>query len=71
MKCVICKKEILDEKFAPFCSSRCKNVDLNRWFNEIYVIPETNNEKKAGQESEFDLYENIDCPDSSVGRAED
>jgi uncharacterized protein len=23
----------------PFCSPRCKDVDLNRWFSGAYVIP--------------------------------
>ena len=23
----------------PFCSERCKNVDLNRWLTGAYVIP--------------------------------
>jgi endogenous inhibitor of DNA gyrase (YacG/DUF329 family) len=24
---------------APFCSTHCKNVDLNRWLSGLYVIP--------------------------------
>jgi len=24
--------------FAPFCSDRCKLVDLSRWLNEEYVV---------------------------------
>ncbi|MEM0899765.1 MAG: DNA gyrase inhibitor YacG [Pseudomonadota bacterium] len=23
----------------PFCSERCKNIDLNRWLSGTYVIP--------------------------------
>lgn len=23
----------------PFCSERCKLIDLGRWFNEEYVVP--------------------------------
>ncbi len=72
MKCVICKKEIELKEFVPFCSSRCRNIDLNRWFDEVYVVPDGDNvEKNAGQDSKIDLYENMNCPDSSVGRAED
>ncbi|MBX9655740.1 DNA gyrase inhibitor YacG [bacterium] len=27
----------------PFCSDRCRNVDLNGWFTEAYSVPvETN-----------------------------
>ncbi len=71
MKCVICKKEFQNAEYTPFCSLRCKNIDLAHWFNGDYVIHEQNNEKKAGQDTETSLYNNLDCPDSSVGRAED
>lgn len=23
----------------PFCSKRCADVDLNRWFSESYTVP--------------------------------
>ncbi|MFP6612172.1 MAG: DNA gyrase inhibitor YacG [Pirellulales bacterium] len=25
----------------PFCSERCRQVDLGRWFNEEYSMPHT------------------------------
>jgi len=28
-----------DESFGPFCSRRCKLVDLGKWLNEQNVIP--------------------------------
>lgn len=34
-KCPICGKEVQKE-FAPFCSKRCADIDLNRWFSEVY-----------------------------------
>ena len=37
-KCVICGKP-QDERFRPFCSKRCADVDLNRWFSGKYAIP--------------------------------
>ncbi|HYD73523.1 MAG TPA: DNA gyrase inhibitor YacG [Candidatus Binatia bacterium] len=37
-KCVICGKP-QDEKYRPFCSKRCADVDLNRWFSGGYAIP--------------------------------
>jgi len=37
-KCVICGKP-QDAKFKPFCSKRCADVDLNRWFTGSYAIP--------------------------------
>lgn len=27
-----------ENKFAPFCSERCKLIDLGKWLNEEYVI---------------------------------
>lgn len=36
-KCVVCGKP-QDAKFKPFCSKRCADVDLNRWFSGGYAI---------------------------------
>jgi len=36
--CVICGKP-RDPRYAPFCSSRCADVDLHRWLKGTYVIP--------------------------------
>jgi len=33
------------QKFHPFCSKHCADVDLNRWLKGSYVIP-------ASEESE-------------------
>ena len=29
----------------PFCSTRCKNVDLNRWLSGSYAIPVRDDEE--------------------------
>jgi endogenous inhibitor of DNA gyrase (YacG/DUF329 family) len=36
--CPICRKPAT-EASRPFCSERCRNVDLNRWLSNSYVIP--------------------------------
>ena len=36
--CPICKKP-RTEDFAPFCSQRCKDRDLARWFGDGYSVP--------------------------------
>ncbi len=36
--CPECGKPSTRENY-PFCSSRCKAVDLNRWLSGSYVIP--------------------------------
>ena len=37
-RCPICGKDAA-EKTRPFCSARCKAIDLNRWLSGHYVIP--------------------------------
>lgn len=37
-KCPICAKPAAAED-KPFCSPRCRQVDLNRWLGETYRIP--------------------------------
>ena len=41
--CPICKK-IAVQKFQPFCSKRCADIDLGRWLKGSYII--------AGSDSE-------------------
>jgi uncharacterized protein len=36
--CPICKKPSV-EKFNPFCSSRCADIDLGKWLGERYRVP--------------------------------
>lgn len=37
-RCPICGRP-RDPAFRPFCSKRCKDVDLARWMNEVYAVP--------------------------------
>ncbi|MDR1333841.1 MAG: DNA gyrase inhibitor YacG [Holosporaceae bacterium] len=69
-KCLICKRNFEKTDCEPFCSLRCKNVDLGKWLNESYFIPEKS-EEGSGQTIDFILYECMERPGSSVGRAED
>jgi endogenous inhibitor of DNA gyrase (YacG/DUF329 family) len=41
MKCPSCKKEIeyAGNPFRPFCSERCKLIDLGKWAGEQYRVP--------------------------------
>jgi len=36
--CPTCGKPTAQE-WRPFCSKRCADIDLGRWFNERYVVP--------------------------------
>ncbi|GHC80483.1 DNA gyrase inhibitor YacG [Limoniibacter endophyticus] len=35
----------------PFCSPRCKAVDLNRWLTGAYIIPVRDDEDEDGASS--------------------
>jgi uncharacterized protein len=55
MKCPTCKKSIPDpapgaelSPFFPFCSDRCKLIDLGRWLDGKYQIPVVDREDKHG-----------------------
>lgn len=37
-RCPVCRKPT-QERWRPFCSKRCADVDLNRWLGGSYVIP--------------------------------
>jgi uncharacterized protein len=36
--CPICGKPAAAQ-FRPFCTRRCRNVDLNRWLSGVYAVP--------------------------------
>lgn len=55
MKCPICKKES-NSKYRPFCSLRCADIDLGRWFDGSYAIPLDN-----GEEIDFENEEKLDA----------
>lgn len=38
MACPICSKEA-DQKYRPFCSKRCADIDLAKWLGGGYSIP--------------------------------
>jgi endogenous inhibitor of DNA gyrase (YacG/DUF329 family) len=39
MRCPICGKEVkIEDPYMPFCSDRCRIVDLGNWASEKYRI---------------------------------
>jgi endogenous inhibitor of DNA gyrase (YacG/DUF329 family) len=44
--CPICAKPS-QQKFHPFCSARCAQVDLNRWLGGHYAIPAESEQTSA------------------------
>ena len=51
VKCPTCRKETAwqGNPFRPFCSERCKMIDLGAWANGEYRVP---GEKKPAEEEE-------------------
>lgn len=48
--CPICGKPALfspENRFRPFCSERCRLIDLGQWATESYRIPQAEKESAA------------------------
>jgi endogenous inhibitor of DNA gyrase (YacG/DUF329 family) len=46
--CPICGKPA-ETRFRPFCSARCADIDLGRWFTERYRIPADGPDEEDGE----------------------
>jgi endogenous inhibitor of DNA gyrase (YacG/DUF329 family) len=49
--CPICGKPRV-QQFRPFCSKRCADVDLNRWFKGVYAVAVTETDDEDGDKAE-------------------
>jgi endogenous inhibitor of DNA gyrase (YacG/DUF329 family) len=38
--------------FHPFCSKRCSDIDLSRWFSGVYAVPTEEPEEGSLPEGE-------------------
>jgi len=53
MRCPVCRKTVeATAPLRPFCSERCKMIDLGRWLDGSYAIP---GEPATGEDVEDDL----------------
>jgi endogenous inhibitor of DNA gyrase (YacG/DUF329 family) len=52
LRCPICKKVVKsgDAEF-PFCSDRCRTIDLGKWASGEYVIPSPSDSDEQIRES--------------------
>jgi endogenous inhibitor of DNA gyrase (YacG/DUF329 family) len=51
MKCPICKKDVKEsDTDYPFCSERCRILDLGNWATGKYAIPSDAPMKKDDEE---------------------
>jgi len=48
-QCAICRRPV-DPDFRPFCSKRCADVDLPRWFTGAYAVPAVEQEEVSEDE---------------------
>lgn len=55
-RCPLCGA-VRDAAFRPFCSKRCKDRDLNRWFTGAYAIPavEADEDDDSGEAADGDV----------------
>lgn len=49
--CPECNRASVREHY-PFCSDRCRSLDLARWLNGSYAIPVADDESKADHPDE-------------------
>ena len=53
MRCPICEKEVkLEDPEMPFCSERCRLIDLGNWASEKYAVSVPIHEQDEFEESE-------------------
>ena len=50
--CPICRRAPADAKYKPFCSKRCADVDLQRWFAGSYAVPGPADERPPDEDPE-------------------
>jgi endogenous inhibitor of DNA gyrase (YacG/DUF329 family) len=47
-RCPICDKPV-EAPYKPFCSRRCADVDLQRWFSGGYVVPGADTDEEGSK----------------------
>lgn len=48
LRCPICRRKAAPDH-APFCSPRCRDVDLVNWLDDRYAIPVRDAEEYDGE----------------------
>jgi endogenous inhibitor of DNA gyrase (YacG/DUF329 family) len=54
IRCPICEKQFdpAASQAMPFCSHRCRQIDLGRWLREVYSVPVERNPDEEAETSE-------------------
>ena len=54
--CPICGRRLAgspgDWPFRPFCSQKCKTIDLGRWLSESYSVPAEEADEESTDDAE-------------------
>jgi len=50
LRCPICDKDSA-ERYRPFCSKRCADIDLGKWFSGSYAISRQSNDEEEDGDS--------------------
>jgi uncharacterized protein len=66
IKCPVCKKrgDWFAGVFGPFCSHRCRLIDLGKWFGEEHAISEPLRPEHFEKYAGLPAGEHLDHPDS-------
>lgn len=64
--CPTCKKkfEYYSSTFRPFCSEKCRLIDLGHWLTESYTVPVQKLSEEEQETIEHLLHEKIDNEES-------
>jgi endogenous inhibitor of DNA gyrase (YacG/DUF329 family) len=62
-RCPICGKEAV-ETYRPFCSKRCADIDLGKWFSGSYAIAGREDDEDGG----VNLPVNVERQDDGTNR---
>jgi uncharacterized protein len=57
VNCPTCGKPVLwtrESRYRPFCSERCKMIDLGAWAAETYRVPVADNEADEAPDDDGD-----------------
>ena len=70
IKCPTCERkgDWFSGAYAPFCSRRCKLIDLGKWFGEEHLISEPLQPAHLEQLADVTSGEDLDEPGLEHGR---
>jgi uncharacterized protein len=51
---VYCRQQPVEPRWRPFCSERCRLLDLAQWVNGAYRIPGQPHEEPADDDKDLD-----------------